>query len=104
MKRFLSLFHPYGFYICYCNMDSTQLCISIAMVIGPTPPGTGVIADVCGATSSYLTSPHSFFDVICRDKLRLSDCNDQDIRRFAKFRQILCLGMCNGDRGILAQH
>jgi formate--tetrahydrofolate ligase len=59
MKRFLSLFHPYGFYICYCNMDSTQLCISIAMVIGPTPPGTGVIADVCGATSSYLTSPHS---------------------------------------------
>lgn len=57
MKRFLSLFHPYGFYICYCNMDSTQLCISIAMVIGPTPPGTGVIADVCGATSSYLIIP-----------------------------------------------
>ena len=88
------------------------------MVIGPTPPGTGVIADVCGATSSdipaqlvvliavnsHIDDNRPFFDVICRDKLRLSDCNDQDIRRFAKFRQILCLGMCNGDRGILAQH
>ena len=56
------------------------------------------------AVNSHIDDNRPFFDVICRDKLRLSDCNDQDIRRFAKFRQILCLGMCNGDRGILAQH
>ena len=56
------------------------------------------------AVNSHIDDNRPFFDVICRDKLRLSDCNDQDIRRFAKLRQILCLGMCNGDRGILAQH
>ena len=31
----------------FCPLiDSTQLFMSIAIVIGPTPPGTGVIADV----------------------------------------------------------
>ena len=34
------------------SIEETQLYISIAMVIGPTPPGTGVIALVCGATFS----------------------------------------------------
>ena len=29
------------------------------MVIGPTPPGTGVINSHFGATSSYFTSPAS---------------------------------------------
>ena len=31
--------------------------ISIAIVIGPTPPGTGVIYEVLGATFSKSTSP-----------------------------------------------
>ena len=31
--------------------------INEQMVIGPTPPGTGVIMEHLGATSSYFTSP-----------------------------------------------
>lgn len=38
----------------------TQFDISMAMVMGPTPPGTGVIAEVFGATLSKSTSPQSF--------------------------------------------
>ncbi len=34
--------------------------ISIAIVIGPTPPGTGVIALATSETSLYATSPQSF--------------------------------------------
>jgi len=37
----------------------TVFDINIAIVIGPTPPGTGVIAAVLGATSSKATSPTS---------------------------------------------
>src|SRR5207245_4614352 len=37
----------------------TVFDINIAMVIGPTPPGTGVIALHFGATSSNATSPTS---------------------------------------------
>ena len=37
----------------------TVFDINIAIVIGPTPPGTGVIAAVFGATSSKATSPTS---------------------------------------------
>jgi len=42
----------------YCK-PFTQLFISMAMVMGPTPPGTGVIAEVIGATLSKSTSPQS---------------------------------------------
>ena len=35
----------------------TVFFISIATVIGPTPPGTGVMKDVSGATFSKSTSP-----------------------------------------------
>ena len=35
------------------------LAINIAIVIGPTPPGTGVIADALALTSSKATSPTS---------------------------------------------
>ena len=35
--------------------------MSIAIVIGPTPPGTGVICDALGITESKFTSPHSLF-------------------------------------------
>ena len=38
---------------------STQLFINIAIVIGPTPPGTGVIALTLSTTSSKSTSPQS---------------------------------------------
>ena len=41
--------------------DSTQLDISMAMVIGPTPPGTGVIMDATGSTCAKSTSPQSLF-------------------------------------------
>ena len=34
--------------------------MSMAMVIGPTPPGTGVIIDAFAATSSNSASPPSF--------------------------------------------
>ena len=37
----------------------TVLLINIAIVIGPTPPGTGVIAEHLGATASKSTSPTS---------------------------------------------
>src|SRR5699024_9673535 len=42
----------------YLRAVSTQLFISIAIVIGPTPPGTGVIAETLGSTSLKSTSPH----------------------------------------------
>lgn len=42
-----------------CLIASTQLFINIAMVIGPTPPGTGVIALQSCSTSSNFTSPES---------------------------------------------
>lgn len=41
--------------------DSRQLFISMAMVMGPTPPGTGVIALHTGSTLSKSTSPHNLF-------------------------------------------
>ena len=37
----------------------TVLCISIAIVIGPTPPGTGVSSEALAATASKSTSPTS---------------------------------------------
>jgi|GEM_PF-2729788 len=37
----------------------TVLCISIAIVIGPTPPGTGVIREALAETASKSTSPTS---------------------------------------------
>jgi hypothetical protein len=44
-KQFLSILYP-------TVPASTQLYISMAIVIGPTPPGTGVMALHTGATSS----------------------------------------------------
>ena len=42
-----------------CRQALTVFAISIAIVIGPTPPGTGVIAEAFGETSSNATSPTS---------------------------------------------
>ena len=39
------------------RQDAIVFAMSIAMVIGPTPPGTGVIARHFGATSANATSP-----------------------------------------------
>jgi hypothetical protein len=36
---------------------NTTLATSAAMVMGPTPPGTGVMADATHATSRVATSP-----------------------------------------------
>jgi len=41
------------------------LAISIAIVIGPTPPGTGVIRQASGATAAKSTSPHTPSRVRC---------------------------------------
>jgi len=38
---------------------SIVLTISMVTVIGPTPPGTGVIAEATSATAAKSTSPHS---------------------------------------------
>ena len=47
-------------------IESTQLCISIAIVIGPTPPGTGVIAPATLLADSKSTSPHNLlFSSLC---------------------------------------
>jgi hypothetical protein len=48
-------FHPKTFF----SADWRVLYSKAAMVIGPTPPGTGVIAEAIGATSSNFTSPMS---------------------------------------------
>lgn len=40
---------------------SNVFCISMAMVIGPTPPGTGVICDAFCLASAKLTSPTSLY-------------------------------------------
>lgn len=53
------LSHRQPFFAFIYSIELTQLFINIAIVIGPTPPGTGVIALVCGATLSKSTSPHN---------------------------------------------
>ena len=40
---------------------STVFCNSMATVIGPTPPGTGVIQDATSLTSLKSTSPSNLF-------------------------------------------
>ena len=40
-----------------CRQALTVFAINIAIVIGPTPPGTGVMADALADTSSNATSP-----------------------------------------------
>ncbi len=51
---------------CYFSAASRVFCISIAIVIGPTPPGTGVIKLAVSFKSSKSQSPVSlkpdFFD------------------------------------------
>ena len=42
------------------SIDSTQLYISMAIVIGPTPPGTWGYGSTWVSTSSKSTSPQSF--------------------------------------------
>ena len=39
---------------------STVFSIRQQMVMGPTPPGTGVMADALGSTAAKSTSPHNF--------------------------------------------
>ena len=40
---------------------STVLCSSMVIVIGPTPPGTGVMAEARSDAAANSTSPTSFF-------------------------------------------
>ena len=55
-RRLILLDYFYNF---FAKNDLTVFDISIATVIGPTPPGTGVILEHFGATSSKATSPTS---------------------------------------------
>lgn len=51
MSRLL-LGRSMGGYFVSCSQACTVLAMSIAMVIGPTPPGTGVMAAQRAATAS----------------------------------------------------
>ena len=83
----------------------TVFFISIAIVIGPTPPGTGVIAPATFSALSNSTSPHSFlfsslfiptsittapsFYHITFNKVRYTDCRYKNICIFCFFSKIL---------------
>src|SRR5690606_3839298 len=60
-----SRFHSCLQFVTLCHRDevhrdaSSVFCISIATVIGPTPPGTGVIHEARSAAAAKSTSPQS---------------------------------------------
>ena len=47
------------------KLAPTRTCISIATVMGPTPPGTGVMKLALSLASLYATSPTIFFPFGC---------------------------------------
>lgn len=55
-SRFIQKNRKLPYWQCVLNACSV-FCINEAMVIGPTPPGTGVIHEARGATSAKCTSP-----------------------------------------------
>ena len=81
---------------------SSVLCSSIAIVIGPTPPGTGVIAPatsraglevdvadepVVGAVDPDVDDRRAGLDPIARDQPRAADRGDQDVGAAADRRR-----------------
>ena len=100
----------------------TVLAISMAIVIGPTPPGTGVMAAHRSATASKSTSPtirypfggirfldpvdadidhdRAVADVIFAEESRASDRGDDDVGGACDPRKITRARMGDGDRGV----
>ena len=101
----------------------TVFTIRQAIVIGPTPPGTGVIAPATSAHSAKATSPTSFdlpfcarhpvdadvdhgrarLDPVAAHHFRPADRGDQQIGAAAHRRQIAGLGMRDGHGGVFGQ-
>ena len=91
-----------GFQVARRSHAVTVLAMSMAIVIGPTPPGTGVIAAHRSATASKSTSPTMRYplaesrvldavdadidddrilaNVIRAKEMRTADCGDDDVR------------------------
>ena len=97
---------------------ASVFAMSIAIVIGPTPPGTGVIAPATGSTSSEVdVSAQSVvgavdpdvdhgrpgLHVLGGDQLRHPDRGDQDIGPAADGGQIPGAGVADRDGGVTAQ-
>jgi hypothetical protein len=89
----------------------TVLASRQAIVIGPTPPGTGVIAPATSRASSYATSPktrrlpsrdsvdadvdhrRTRLDLVAPDEFRAADRGKHEVRPPADRRQMAGLGM-----------
>ena len=92
------------------------------MVMGPTPPGTGVMNEHLGATSSNFTSPvnlnpdflevsgtrgstyinndSAFLDHFRLNKVRLSQRSNDDVRFLAFLYQVFAAAVAYGHCGI----
>ena len=87
------------------------LRIRQALVIGPTPPGTGVIAPASFTASSYATSPTSLFrpsasvrrDPVSAHGFGPPQGSDKNIGTAAQLGQSFGLGMSNRYRAALLQ-
>ena len=88
---------------------------SMATVMGPTPPGTGVMAEATGATESKSTSPTSFpstrlipTSITTAPGLTISpvirrgatNCRDQDVGATRLGGEVRGAGVADGDRGM----
>ena len=69
----------------------------MAIVIGPTPPGTGVIHEAAIAADGKSTSPTSFPSAF------LSDGHHQDVSLKGNFPEVRRTGMGDSHRRILVQ-
>ena len=49
----------------FCLHAKTVCFNNIAIVIGPIPPGTGVIAEAFSFADSKSTSPHNLPSILC---------------------------------------
>ena len=96
----------------------TRWVSRIALVSGPTPPGTGVIAEATRLAVSNSTSPdelavHDVDADVHDDGTRLEhvaghevgapDGHDHDVRAADHVGETLGLAVADGDRGVLAQ-
>ena len=66
-----------------CRHALIVLDISMAIVIGPTPPGTGVMAAHLGATDAKSTSPTSRYPRVAAGSRDLVDAHVDDDRALA---------------------
>jgi hypothetical protein len=101
------------------SADATVLCISMVTVIGPTPPGTGVISDafsaakihvahelsVCQSVDSNINDHRAGPDHLRHDQIRLARSHHQDIGKDCELSQIARFSVTDADRRVaLHQH